>query len=125
MEADEAGDQLQDEELVFEGELVLCVLQVLLKELFGEALGIVDEVQGGEVQGVRRMLLALLPVLGQPQLQTAGGVSLPFDLVNSLLISFLSLLALLVDGALVLDLLQVDLLVTVLILHLLALLVAT
>jgi len=125
VEADEAGDQLQDEELVFEGELVLCVLQVLLKELFGEALGIVDEVQGGEVQGVRRMLLALLPVLGQPQLQTAGGVSLPFDLVNSLLISFLSLLALLVDGALVLDLLQVDLLVTVLILHLLALLVAT
>jgi len=52
VQADKAGDQLQDEELVFERELVFGVLQVFLEQLLGEPLGVVDEVQGGEVEGV-------------------------------------------------------------------------
>jgi hypothetical protein len=49
VQADETGHQLQDKELVVEGKLVLGVLQVLLEELLGEPLRIVNEVQGREV----------------------------------------------------------------------------
>jgi hypothetical protein len=49
VQADETGHQLQDEELVVERELVLGVLEVLLEQLLGEPLRIVDEVQGREV----------------------------------------------------------------------------
>ena len=54
---------MQDEKLVVERKLVLCILQVLLEQLFSKPLGVVDEMQRREVQGVWRMLLLVVSVV--------------------------------------------------------------
>ena len=61
MEADKPSYQLQDEQLVLKVEPVLCVLQVFLEKLLGKPLGVVDEVERGEVEGMWCGFLPLLP----------------------------------------------------------------
>lgn len=81
---------------------------MLGEELLGKTLGIVQQVQRGEIEGMRGVFLAFLAL----------------DLVHGLGVGLFLLLGLLVDGDLVLDLGEVDLLVAALVLELLALLVA-
>lgn len=56
VEADEAGDELEDEELLFKGEFVVGAGEVLGEEGVGEALGIVEEVERGKVESMRLVL---------------------------------------------------------------------
>ena len=45
MKADQTRHQLEDGQLALEGKAVLGVLEVLLEELLGESLRVVDQVQ--------------------------------------------------------------------------------
>lgn len=62
VKTDKSRNQLQDQQLVLKGELVLGILEMLLEQLFGKPLRIVDEVECRKVQRVRRIFLPFLPV---------------------------------------------------------------
>ncbi|KAJ0160085.1 hypothetical protein CTA2_8583 [Colletotrichum tanaceti] len=109
VETDQPRHQLQDKQLVLVRQLRLGVLQVLLEDVLGEALRVVQQVKGGEVERVRLRLAALLLV----------------DLGDGLFVGVGLLLGLLVDADLMLHLVQVNLLlVAAVVVQLLALLVS-
>lgn len=62
VQTNQTGDELKDEELVIETESVFGILEVFLEQLLGETLRVVEEVEGGEVEWVRRILFAILSV---------------------------------------------------------------
>lgn len=74
VKADQTGDKLQDLKLALQRELILGVLEVLLEELLGKALGVVEEVKRREIEGMGGVFLLLLPIMGQssPSSQPSG-----------------------------------------------------
>lgn len=64
VQSDETGDELEDEQLQIDGELAVVAGEMLGEEELGEALGIVEEVEGGEVERVG-LVLVLLFLLGR------------------------------------------------------------
>lgn len=109
VQAHQPRDQLENQQSGLELQLRLRVLHVLCKQRLGKALGVVQQVEGREVEGVRGVLLLLLLL----------------DLLGSLLQIARLLLGLLVDARLMAQLGHVHVfLVAAVVGGLLALLVA-
>lgn len=64
MQTDQTGHELQHKELLVYGELGVGAGEMLGEEIFGKALGVMEKVEGGEVERVGFVFVFLLLQIG-------------------------------------------------------------
>ena len=84
--ADQPGDQVQVEQLDLEP---LAETVQLLKEFLGKALRIVEEVEGGEVEGLNFLLLFLFPGEKKAKKEKSVNVYNDIKIKEKLFVSFI------------------------------------